>query len=424
MTSSTKYSVPACGTPATAEAKLADSRQEFPIFAGHPDLIFFDNASTSQKPASVLQTINEFYALQCTNAGRAAYRWSTKALKAIEETRLAVAQFLNAEGNEVIFTSGATESLNMVATCWGLTNLADGDEIMLCLEDHQSAIFPWLNLKRLLAEFGRQISIVPFPLDTMGDYPFAGIRSRVSTRTRLIAISHIHHVYGLDMEVNAVREIVGKDVVISLDASQSVGHTKVDVKALDVDFVSFSGHKMFAGNGTGILWIHNRRQGEMSPIRLGGYSSATIAKEQLSLNTANLPLLLENGTQNIPSILSLRSAIEFIDKVGLENIERGVSDLTFYLLEQLKTLPHLEFAPGLAVCNCPVGYGIISFRSENISTTDLAFLLDSENIFVRTGDHCLPSAGERPDYLRVSLHLYNTRDEIDRFINVLRAHIG
>ncbi len=392
------------GQPSPGGQFFSDVRKEFPIFANRPEFVFFDNASTSQKPASVIQAITDFYTQSCANAGRASYSLSTKATKEIEETRLRVAAFLNADRSEIVFTSGSTESLNTVALSWGLANLKSGDEVMVCFEDHKSTVLPWLNLKALLEHFDLSIMIVPISIHPEGDYDLKSIREKVSARTRLLAITHVHHLYGMDMEVKVIRQIMGESVLISLDASQSVGHRKVDVKELGADFVSFSGHKMFAANGVGVLWIAPKLHQQLIQIKPGGNTSGQFNANSFTRSSSSLPTLLEAGTQNIPAILSLSPAIDFIEKVGIDRIEKHVSQLSFYLYEGLKNLPGLEFSPGFGHCGCHnvIGYGILSFRFEQITTSDLAFLLDSENILVRTGDHCLTNRNHGDDFLRVS----------------------
>lgn len=410
-----------------SELDIAQVRRKFPIFANRPDYVFFDNAATTQKPNAVLRRIAQFYRRDCANAGRAAYRLSTQAASAIEKARKRVAAFVNANGADLAFTAGATESLNTVALAWGLANLRSGDEIMVCLEDHKSTVLPWLNVQKLLAGFNVDIKIVPIDVHLEGDYELKSIREGLSARTRLLAMTHVHHLYGLDMEVAQVREIVGSDVLISLDASQSVGHRRVDVQELGVDFLSFSGHKMFAATGVGVLWVAPRVQGKMVAIKAGGSSgqnaSALFGKPFGDEASGNLAALLECGSLDIAAILSLEAAIDFIEGLGIERIEKRVSTLTHKLYDQLKNLPGLEFSPGFGRCGCPIGFGIIAFRLEEIATSDLAFVLDSENILVRTGDHCMSRAQKGDDYLRVSLHVYNTEAEIEQFIAVLKANL-
>lgn len=415
-----------CKNINTDESKLDTFklRSEFPIFQNFPDLIYFDNASTSQKPRLVLDEISRYHTEQCSNAGRAAYSWSTQMEKSLEAVRAKLARFIGADAEDIAFTSGATESLNTVALTWGLTNLQDGDEIMLCLKDHKSAILPWYNVKDRLAAQGKTIHIKTFDIHEVGDYDLKSIAANVSPRTRLLAMAHIHHVFGLDMEVSEIREILGPDALISLDASQSVGHISLDVKKLEVDFLSFSGHKMFATTGTGALWVNPRIRTCLHPCKLGGKSKAEPIATGLNLAHKSTAELLEAGTQNIAGILSLGKAIDFIESVGLNCIESHVSDLTVYLYNQLFTLPGIRFAPGMGVCRCEKGFGIISFRFEQVSNLDLGFILDAENIFLRSGDHCTYLKDQSEDFMRVSMHLYNTRSEIDQLIAVLREAVG
>ncbi|MDZ4833868.1 MAG: aminotransferase class V-fold PLP-dependent enzyme [Candidatus Melainabacteria bacterium] len=403
---------------------VAAIRAQFPIIQQKPDYVFFDNASTTQKPATVIRAIEEYYAKACSNAGRASYRLSSKTALAIHNSRAKVAELINCRSEDLVFTSGATDSLNTVALSWGLTNLNDGDEVMVCLQDHKSAVLPWFNVRRILAGFGKNIKIVPFEIHDVGDYDLRTIRENVSTKTRLIAMSHIHHVYGMDMEVPDIREIVGPDVLISLDASQSVGHISVNVEELAVDFISFSGHKMFAGNGTGILWVNPKRQPELSPVRVGGMGATFAIEDETTFFAGSLQDLLEAGTPNIPSIVSLAPAVEFIQSTGIENISGHLAKLTRRLYEGLKEIPGVDFGPGPGRCGCPGGYGILSFRIEGIEVSDLGFMLDSENIMVRTGDHCVSKASSEDEYARVSLQVYNTEEEIEMFIEVLEDSIS
>ena len=394
-------------------------RAQFPFFKNNPGAIFFDSASTTQKPESVLRAESRFYRRECSNAGRASYANSTRTSARIESARAAVARFINGNAEDIVFTSGATESLNTVALAWGLKNLEDGDEIMVCMQDHKSAVRPWLNLQELLARFGKTINIVPFGIHKEGDYELADIRNGLSPRTRLIALVHVHHVYGMDMEVETIRDIVGGDVLISLDASQSIAHRQIDLNRLKIDFLSFSGHKMFALNGSGVLWVSPRCRKMLTSIKPGGGYA-----EQNSLQA-----LLESGTPNIPAVLSLESAIAFIEKLGMERIETRLHELTRTLYKEIKDIPGINFSPGYGLCGCPQGFGILSFCFDQASTSDLAFALDAENIMLRSGDHCQTKSldeggGNEQQYLRVSLQIYNTEEEIIELAQVLRHLVG
>ncbi len=400
---------------ATERTDWQKVRSSFPFFKRNPGTIFLDSASTTQKPESVLRAISTFYRKDCANAGRATYGLSTQLASEIEASRNKVAEFINADPDGLVFSSGATESLNTVALGWGLTNLEDGDEIMLCMEDHKSTVLPWLNLKTTLARLGKEIKIVPFKIHREGDYDLKDIASRASERTRLIALTHVHHLYGMDMEVEEIRSIVGADVLISLDACQSIGHRKVDVQSLGVDFLSFSGHKMFALNGIGALWIGPKVRDRMLPLKPGGGLNDKEGEEGSSLRAA-----YEGGTANIPGILSLKKAIQFIESLGMDEIEGRIHNLTRKLYFSIKDLEGIQFSPGFGQCACPQGFGILAFRFEQVPSIDLAFALESEYILLRSGDHCQTSAGGGGDqYLRVSLQIYNTEAEIETLARVL-----
>lgn len=405
--------------PAATFESAKELRGLFPAIVAEPETVFFDNASTAQKPAVVIDRINRFYSRECSNISRASYGRSTALAARVEETRLKVAEFINSSPDEIAFTGGATESLNTVALSWGMHNLKDQDEIMLCMEDHHSAVFPWLNLQEILSRFGREIKIIPFSLHHTGVYDWADIERKVSSRTRLIALGHIHHLYGMEMDIAEIKALLPEDVLISLDASQSAGHIQLDTRALGADFVSFSGHKMFAASGVGVLYTKKSILQQLWPSKSGSKTAFQIDKENMTLNAESLSGIIECGTLNIAGILSLKTAIEFIESIGIEAIERHLSDLTHYLHGRLKELAAIEFAPGIGRCGCTKGFGIVAFKLKNIDSPDLADYLDSEGILVRAGDHCRGSKEEDDGYIRVSLQIYNTREEIDFFMEVL-----
>ena len=411
--------------PQTLSQDMSCVREHFPAIKKYPETIFFDNSATTQKPYTVIETIRSFYEDRCANSNRAAYALAGKLHHQVEETRQHVAKFINAESTDIAFTSGATDSLNLVANSWGMANLCDGDQIMLCLEDHQSAILPWFNLISQLERFGKNIEIVPFSMHHTGVYDRSDLKTKITAKTCLVAMSHIHHLYGLEWDQNDIAELkaqLPKHALISLDASQSIGHTRIDTQALNVEFISFSGHKLFAANGVGVLWIHPNIKSSLWPVRLGSKSAAQIIENRIHMDKSNLSGLLECGTLNLPAIFSFKSALDFIEKIGITNIEKYLSHLTRYLYQKLKKMPGIEFAPGVASYNCAKGFGIIGFRITNISSSDLAQYLDQQGVFVRSGDHCLGiKANQEIDYIRVSLHIYNTEEEVDSLIQILEA---
>lgn len=406
-----------------SSGELLNLKSRFPIFAELPDIVFLDNASTTQKPGTVIDTIENFYRRQCANAGRAMYSSSLLASQSIERARQDIARLINATPGEVAFTSGATDSLNAVAWSWGLANLKDGDEVLICYQDHSSAVSPWVELQSTLARMGVNIHIVPFAIHAVGDYDLKSIKQAVTEKTRLIAIAHIHHVFGLEMEVGEIRDIVGRDVVISVDASQSIGHTQVDVQSLTADFLSFSGHKMFAGNGVGVLFAKKERHCQLISFRSGGRMSlvGTDIDDESRNRFINK---IESGTANIPSIASLSAAVQFIESIGIRRIEEHVSELTKYLIEGLSSLPGVVFGPGPVTCGCPGGFGIVSFNFEFASSFDVAAALANENIHVRSGAHCRADQANSDDLIRVSLQVYNTRSDVDILVETLEELLG
>ncbi len=410
--------------PSSVHASSFSSiRKQFPAIKENTGTIFFDNAATTQKPQQVIDAMNSFYMQYCVNANRAAYSLSSKLHQQVEITRATIARLINGEATDIAFTSGATDSLNLVALAWGLHNLNDRDEVMLCLEDHQSAILPWINLKLHLNLFGKHIEIVHFPIHYSGIYDRKSICEKITPRTRLVAMTHIHNLYGLEWDGKDLAEIRAQlpdDTLISLDVSQSIGHTVVDTDQLAVDFISFSGHKMFAANGIGVLWVNPKIREKLYPARIGSKSSVTIVDGEMKIDRSTLAGILECGTLNLPAIYSLKSAVEFIESIGMKNIETHVSYLTRFLYEKLRVIPTIEFAPGVNNYNCAKGFGIISFRFSGISSSDMAQYLDQRGVQVRSGDHCLATKhSEEADYIRVSLHIYNTEEEIDLFVKFL-----
>ena len=394
---------------------MQDIRNQFPFFKSNPDLIYFDSATTTHKPESVIKTIDEFYRKHNANAGRSGYKLSVDATTQIEQVRAKVANYINArQGDQIIFTSGTTESNNTISYSWGLHNLKDGDEILLSRKDHKSNIAPWQNLQSILNHFGTKITLKEIDLNARG-YLFNGtdINSfvkNITSQTRLIVLPHIHNIYGVDsissQELKTLRGLVGKKILIALDASQSISHIPVDVQEMGIDFLSFSGHKMFAGTGVGVLYISENAISHIHPFMVGGQPQS------------NIKVSLESGTQNIPEILSLGAAIDFIQRIGLESMHIYVRDITQHLIKKLNTIDSIEFLPGFALCNCYEGFGIVSFNINGKNPNEIGFILEQNKILVRTGSQC--STTEEEQCIRVSLHIYNTTEEIDRFIDILK----
>jgi cysteine desulfurase / selenocysteine lyase len=322
------------------------ARDAFPVFLDHPTTIYFDSAATTQKPASVIQVVNDYHR-QAVNIDRGSYAWAGEVSEQVQAVRENMAHFLHAHSSsEVVFTAGATDSFNRICLSWGLSNLHDGDEVLLCTHDHKSSTLPWLNLKRMLQQFGMTLKILFYGVDDSGCIDHYDLLSKVTVRTRLVVLTHINNVYGNLNDIAAIRARLPRPILLALDASQSIGHIDVNVQQLGVDFLAFSGHKMFASTGIGVLWIDQTWHRQLRPSLVGGGSgSSSIHVETEDFLSEDMPDLLEAGTPNIAGILSLGAAMAFLQSIGMETIHAYLSALTTYLVTQLQTIDHLTFVP-------------------------------------------------------------------------------
>lgn len=377
-------------------------RAQFPIVAGHPGLAYLDSAATAQKPQAVLDVVQEYLTTSNANAGRGTYPWANRTTSLIEDTGRRVKTFLgdpDPDTSAVHFVSGTTEGLRLVALDWLVHELRDGDEIILPFADHEANLSPWLEAVESLARQGTRVTVREMPYQaSSGDYDTDRLAGLVTPRTRFVAVTHVHHVYGGDMNVHRIRRAVGPDAVICMDAAQSVGHLPVSMKALDVDFAVFSGHKALALPGTGAVWSRGVRGAPFAPRGWG-------------------------GTPNTVGIASLHAALDWLDRAGVERIERWTVELASRLTDGLRTLPpydvvgcQLSLAKGSSVQQ---RHGIVTFRHRDIDSADLGFILFSHGFMVRADSLCQGRAGENRSSVRVSLHAYNSRHEVDRLLEVL-----
>jgi cysteine desulfurase/selenocysteine lyase len=389
-------------------AELADwqreVREQFPIITAHPEVAYLDSAATSQKPRAVLDAVQRYLTTANANAGRGSYPWANHTTALVERTRQRVKQFLGdpePERSVVHFTSGTTEGLRSVARDWLPGHLSDGDEILVPLADHRANLDPWLEAQRLLAGQGVTVHLRALPYqESSGDYDHRALAGLIGPRTRFVAATHIHHVYGGDMNVHRIREAVGPHVPICLDAAQSIGHLPVSATLLDVDFVVFSGHKALALPGSGAVWARNAPERGVE-FRSGGWS----------------------GTPNTVGIASLEAALDWLDAAGTDRIARWTTALATRLTEGLRRLLPYE------ILGCPASlaadstmqrrHGIVTFRHRDIPSDDLGFILYSHGFMVRADNLCQAGADKQNGSVRVSLHAYNSEQEIDRLLSVL-----
>ncbi|MPY57815.1 aminotransferase class V-fold PLP-dependent enzyme [Streptomyces spongiae] len=394
-------------------------RDQFPIVTGHPELAYLDSAATAQKPRAVLDAVHTYLTTANANAGRGTYPWANRTTALVERTRRRVKEFLGdpdldpdpapapAPGRSAVhFVGGTTEGLRTVARDWLTTHLTDGDEILVPYADHQANLLPWLEAQRLLAERGVGVRVRGLPYQAeSGDYDHRALAGAVGPRTRFVAATHVHHVYGGDMNVHRIRAAVGPEVPICLDAAQSVGHLPVSVAELDVDFVVFSGHKALALPGTGAVWARNdpARGPEFRP---GGWQ----------------------GTPNTAGIASLEAALDWLDTAGTDRIARWGTALAARLTDGLRHLAPYEILGCQAslAAGSPVQrrHGIVTFRHRDIPSDDLGFILFGHGFMVRADSLCQAGADEtdpKRGSVRVSVHAYTTVEEIDRLLSVLTS---
>jgi len=384
-------------------------RADFPILKrevnGKP-LVYLDNGATTQKPNSVINSIVHYYTDMNSNVHRGVHYLSQISTDAFEVTRKKVQAFINAaEDKEIIITKGSTDGINLIATCYGREFIHEGDEIIISAMEHHSNIVPW---QMLCDEKGCKIRIIP--MNHRGELDMDAYRSLLNERTKLVAVTYVSNALGT---INPVNEIISMahqhGAVVLVDAAQAVQHIQIDVQALDVDFLVFSGHKMYGPTGVGVLYGKEKLLNAMPPYQGGGDMIKEVTFEKTTYN--ELPFKFEAGTPNIEAGICLNEAIDYINSIGLDNIEAYEHELLQYATEKLSQIPGMRFI-GTAEQKCSV----ISFVIDGTHPYDVGVILDKLGIAVRTGHHCAQPVMDRfgiPGTIRASLAVYNTKEEID-----------
>jgi cysteine desulfurase/selenocysteine lyase len=394
-------------------------RKDFPILNskvnGRP-LIYFDNAATSQKPFFVLRAIEDYYTIINSNVHRGVHHLSQQATNAFEQARQKLANFINASSDhEVIFTKGTTESINLVAYCYGKQFVKPGDEIIISAMEHHSNIVPW---QMLCEERNAHLKIIP--INEQGELLMDEFTAMLNDKVKLIAVSYVSNSLGT---INPVREIISQahqyDIPVLLDAAQAIQHMPVDVQELDVDFIAFSGHKMYGPTGIGILYGKEKWLNQLPPYQGGGEMIKTVTLQKTTYNDP--PFKFEAGTPNIEAAICLGAAVDYINQIGLEKIQEHEHDLLQYATEQL-----LEIA-GLRIIGTAVNKAsVISFIIKEAHPYDVGVILDQMGIAVRTGHHCTQPLMDFfciPGTARASFAFYNTREEIDELVSGVKKAV-
>nr|WP_319487533.1 cysteine desulfurase [uncultured Caproiciproducens sp.] len=396
---------------------------DFPILqerANEKRLVYLDNAATAQKPLSVIKAVEEYYRASNANPYRGLYQLSVKATQEYENARHTVKNFIGAEDDsEIIFTRNATESLNLVAYSYGLPFLQKGDEITLSVMEHHSNLVPWQMVAKAK---GVKLNFL-YP-DAAGHFTDEEIEKKITSNTKLVAVTYVSNVLGT---VNPVSKIIdtahSAGAVVVLDCAQSIPHFPLNVKDLDVDFAAFSGHKMLAPMGIGVLYGKKMLLEKMPPFLTGGEMIEYVYEQDATF--AQLPQKFEAGTQNVGGAVGLAEAIRYLQKVGYDTIQKTESELLAYTLQGLTGIPHVTvYGDATGTRNrC----GVISFNVDDVHPHDVATILNEDGVAIRAGHHCAQPLMRFLNVnatCRLSLYFYNTKEDIDIFLESLKKVRG
>ena len=388
-------------------------KKDFPIFENR-DISYLDSGATSQKPQYVINAIEEFYKKFNANPHRGAYSLSLEATEQYENTREKIAKFINARNKEeIIFSKNASESLNLIAYSYGLSNLKQNDEVVLSIMEHHSNLVPWQFVTKQTNSILKYMYI-----NNEFELSKEEIESKITDKTKVVGITHISNVLGT---INNVKEIIKyahkKGVIVIVDASQSIPHTKVDVQDLDADFLVFSGHKMFAPLGIGVLYGKKELLNKMPPFLMGGDMIEYVYEQNTTY--APLPNKFEAGTQNVEGVVGLGAAIDYIESIGYETINKVEQEVTEYAVNELSKLNFIEM---YVTPNKQNHSSVVSFNVRGVHPHDVASILDVNGVCIRSGNHCaqpLLRYMGMDSTCRASFSIYNTKEDVDKLIDAL-----
>lgn len=409
-------------------------KRDFPLLMQN-NIAYLDSAATTQKPMQVINAIREYYKNANANPHRGAYKLSLESTKVYDEARKKVAKFINAKSeNQIVFTRNATESLNLIAYSYGLNNLGSKDKIVLSIMEHHSNLVPWQYVSRKTGSILEYMYI-----NKEGEITDEEIDSKIVEGTKIVGITHVSNVLGT---INPIEKIIKKahsvGAIAVVDASQSVPHMKIDVQKLDADFLVFSGHKMLAPLGIGVLYAKSELLEEMKPFLFGGDMIEYVYEQNATF--AEVPTKYEAGTQNVEGAVGLSAAIDYLNNIGMDKVQTIEKELTNYALEELQKLAFVTIYGSGGTENTETfsdsnnvrsaGWnnienkqaGVISFNVNGVHPHDVASVLDSENVCIRSGNHCaqpLLRYMGLESTCRVSFYIYNTKEDVDKLIDAL-----
>ena len=393
--------------------KAQEIKKDFPLLLKR-DIAYLDSGATSQRPIQVIKAIEEFYEKENANPHRGSYELSVEATEEYENTRAKIAKFFNAKHTEeVIFSKNATESLNLIAYSYGMDNLKKDDEVVISIMEHHSNLVPWQKITKATGSKLKYMYI-----NKNFEISDEEIENKITDKTKIVGITHVSNVLGT---INNVKKIIEcahkKGAIVIVDASQSIPHMKIDVQDLDADFLVFSGHKMLAPLGVGVLYGKNEILDKMTPFLMGGEMIEYVYEQETTF--APLPYKFEAGTQNVEGVVGLGAAIDYIEKIGYNQIQELEDEIVSYAKQELSKLDYLTL---YITPNSKNHSSVISFNIKGVHPHDVASILDSEGVCIRSGNHCAQPLMRFLDIdstCRASFYFYNTKEDVDRLVHAL-----
>ena len=392
---------------------IEEIKKDFPLLENR-DIAYLDSGATTQKPKEVIEAIKKYYENSNANPHRGAYSLSIEATEQYENTRTKIAEFINAKHREeIIFSKNATESLNLIAYSYGMDNLKKDDEVVISIMEHHSNLVPWQKVTKAT---GSKLNYMY--INENYEISDEEIESKITDKTKIVGITHVSNVLGT---INNVKKIIKyahkKGAIVIVDASQSIPHMKIDVQDLDADFLVFSGHKMLAPLGIGVLYGKREILNNMTPFLMGGDMIEYVYEQETTF--APLPNKFEAGTQNVEGVIGLGAAIDYIQKIGYDKIQEKENEIISYARQELAKLDYLTL---YLTPNVQNHSSVISFNIKGVHPHDVASILDSENVCVRSGNHCAQPLMRFlgiDSTCRASFYFYNSKEDVDRLVFAL-----